>query len=62
MLPVNVGYDNRPLAMAAPSGSSGGNTGFFQQVAVGGEAINDHFQLNATVLLPVGVTRRARAL
>jgi len=56
---VNAGYDSRPLTITAPSTTSGNNTGFFQQVAVGAEAINRSFKLNATTLSPVGTTRQA---
>ena len=56
---INAGYDSRPLTITAPSTTSGNNTGFFQQVAVGAEAINRSFKLNATTLIPVGTTRQA---
>ena len=59
MYGVNAGYDSRPLTINAPSGATGRSTGFFQQVAVGAEAINNSFKFNATALIPVGTTRQA---
>ena len=55
----NAGYDSRPLTITAPVNTSGNNTGFFQQLAFGTEAINKSFKLNATALIPVGTTRQA---
>ena len=56
---VNAGYDSRPLTINAPTGATGSSTGFFQQVAVGAEAINNSFKFNATALIPVGTTRQS---
>lgn len=56
---VNAGYDSRPLTINAPSGATGSSTGFFQQVAVGAEAMNKSFKFNATALIPVGATTQA---
>jgi hypothetical protein len=59
MYGVNAGYDSRPLTITAPTGATGSSSGFFQQVAVGAEAINNSFKFNATALIPVGTTRQA---
>ena len=52
----NAGYDSRPLTISASSGATASSSGFFQQVAVGAEAINNSFKFNATALVPVGAT------
>lgn len=53
---LHAGYDSRPMTISAPAGATGTNTGFFQQVAVGAEAINKAFRFNTTALIPVGTT------
>lgn len=53
---LHAGYDSRPLTISAPAGATGSNNGFFQQVAVGAEAVNKDFRFNATALIPVGTT------
>ena len=55
---VNIGYDSRPLSIAAPSGAYGNGSGFFQQLAIGAEATNRDFRFNATARAPVGTTRQ----
>jgi hypothetical protein len=59
MYGVNAGYDSRPLTITAPTGATGSSSGFFQQMAVGAEAMNNSFKFNATALIPVGTTRQA---
>lgn len=59
MFGVNAGYDSRPLTITAPAAATGNNTGFFQQVAVGAEALNKDLHFNATALIPVGNTRQS---
>lgn len=57
MFGVNAGYDTRPMATGeADTGVAvtGSRTVFFQQAAVGLEAIGDHWLLNAHALLPTG--------
>ena len=57
MFGVNAGYDTRPMSTGqADTGVmvTGSRTVFFQQAAVGLEAIGDHWQLNAYALLPTG--------
>ena len=56
---VNAGYDSRPLTISAPADATGNSTGFFQQLAIGAEAINNSFKFNTTALIPVGTTRQA---
>lgn len=53
---LNAGYDSRPLTITAPEGATGSSTGFFQQVAVGAETMNNSFRFNTTALIPVGNT------
>ena len=57
MFGVNAGYDTRPMATGeADTGVavSGSRTVFFQQAAVGLEAVGDHWLFNAYALLPTG--------
>jgi len=57
MFGVNAGYDTRPMATGeADTGVavSDSRTVFFQQAAVGLEAVADHWLFNAYALLPTG--------
>ncbi len=59
MYGVNAGYDSRPIKTGeADTGVSVANSGtdFFQQIAVGLEAVSNTWNFNAYALVPVGDT------
>ncbi|MEA5424356.1 carbamoyl-phosphate synthase [Synechococcus sp. CCY9202] len=61
MFGVNAGYDSRPMATGpADTGVTVTNsqTGFFQQVSAGVEAVSNSWNFNAYALVPVGDTEQ----
>jgi hypothetical protein len=58
---VNAGYDSRPTtatdtATIGKTVISGSRTGYFQQLAVGLEAVSNSWSYNAYALIPIGTT------